>query len=65
MTQVTSFRNCLGTVQELYNFVEASAMRHALFKEVQKERKEKEITLKSQSKTRWGYRKSATFALLL
>ena len=63
MTQVPSFRNCLGTVQEIYNFIEASPKRHALFKETQKQRSEKELTLKSQSKTRWACRKAATSAL--
>ena len=64
MTMVISFRNCLGTTQEVFNFIEASPKRHALFKETQKQRSEKEITLKSQSKIRWACRKEATSALL-
>ena len=64
MTQVKSFRNCLRTTQEVYNFIEASPKRHALFLETQKQRSEKEVRLKSQSKTRWACRKEATSALL-
>ena len=64
MTNVTSFRNCLGTTQEVYNFIEASPKRHALFKDTQKERSEKVLALKSQSKTRWACRKDATSALV-
>ena len=51
MTQVKSFRNCLGTVQEAYNFIEASPKRHSLFRDIQKQRSEKELALKTQSKT--------------
>ena len=58
-----SFRNCLGTVQELYNFVEASPKRHALFQETQKQRSEKPLVLKSQSKTRWACHKAASSTL--
>ena len=64
MTQVKSFRNCLGTVQEIYNFIEASPKRHALFKETQRERSETELTLQSQSRTRWSCRKAASSTLL-
>ena len=63
MTQVKSFRNCLGTVQELYNFVEASPKRHTLFQETQKQRSEKPLVLKSQSKTRWACHKAASSTL--
>ena len=63
MTQVKSFRNCLGTVQEMYCFIEASPKRHALFQEVQTRRSESKVTLKSQSKTRWSCRKESTSAV--
>ena len=64
MTSVKAFRNCLGTVQEIYNFIEASPKRHTVFKRIQEDRNENELHLKSQSKTRWANRKEATKNLL-
>lgn len=51
MTETEVLRNALGTIQSLYNFIEASPKRHALFKNIEDE--SFMMVLKSQSKTRW------------
>ena len=51
---VTAARNTFGIVLELHNFMEASAKRHAVFQEMQKESGCKSLTLKSLSDTRWA-----------
>lgn len=56
---VTAVRNTFGTVSELHNFMEASAKRHAVFQEMQKESGCKSLTLKSLSDTRWACRAEA------
>ena len=43
--------------------MEASPKRHALFQETQKQRSEKPLVLKSQSKTRWACHKAASSTL--
>ncbi len=50
------FRNCLGTLQSLYVFIEGSTKRHALFQEIQKQQGYVFISLKDQSDTRWSCR---------
>ena len=44
---VIAARNTFGTISELHNFIEASAKRHAVFQEIQKESGCKSLTLKS------------------
>ena len=56
---VTAARNTFGTVSELHNFMEASAKRHAVFQEMQKESGCKSFTLKSLSGTHWACRAEA------
>ena len=56
---VTAARNTFGTVAELHNFMEASAKRHAVFEEMQKESGSKMYTLKGLSDTRWACRAEA------
>ena len=56
---VISARNTFGTVAELHNFIEASAKRHAVFEEMQKESGSKVYTLKGLSDTRWARRAEA------
>ncbi|XP_078368944.1 zinc finger MYM-type protein 1-like isoform X2 [Oculina patagonica] len=56
MTTVEPLRNTLGTIQSLYNFLEASPKRHALFGDIETEEGSLLKTLKSQSVTRWACR---------
>ena len=56
---VTTARNTFGTISELHNFMEASAKRHAVFQEMQKESGCKSLTLKSLSDTHWACRAEA------
>ena len=56
---VTTARNAFGIISELHNFMEASAIRHAMFQEMQKESGCKLLTLKSLSDTRWACRAEA------
>ena len=54
LTTVEPLRNTLGTIQSLYNFLEASPKRHALFRDIETEEGNLVKTLKSQSVTRWS-----------
>ena len=56
MTQIEPLRNSLGTIQALYNFLEASPKR-----EVQGE--DLKLTQKSLSATRWSWRWEAVNAV--
>ncbi len=56
---VIAARNTFGTISELHNFMEASAKRHAVFQEIQKQSGCKSLTLKSLSDTRWACRAEA------
>ena len=54
LTNVLVMKKALGTIQELYKFIEGSTKRHALFKTISVEEEEDIIySLKSQSATRW------------
>ena len=53
MTTVEPLRNTLSTIQSLYNFLEVSPKRHALFGDIETEEYSLLKTLKSQSVTRW------------
>ena len=56
MKEVVPLRNALGTIQSLYNFLEASPKRHALFGDIKVENEHLALTLKSLSITRWSCR---------
>ena len=51
-------RNTLGTIQKIYNFLEASPKCHAVLHIIKHEGTSLELTLKSQSITRWSCRLS-------
>ena len=63
LTTVEPLRNTLGTIQSLYNFLEASPKRHALFRDIETEEGNLVKTLKSQSVTRWSCRWEAVKAV--
>ncbi len=65
MSEVEPLRNALGTIQSLYNFLEASPKRHAAFKalEVVTDDDHTSLTLKSLSVTRWSCRWEAVKAV--
>ena len=63
LTTVEPLRNTLGTIQSLYNFLEASPKRHALFRDIATEEGNLVKTLKSQSVTRWSCRWEAVKAV--
>ncbi|CAH3178910.1 unnamed protein product [Porites lobata] len=63
LTTVEPLRNTLVTIQSLYNFLEASPKRHALFRDIETEEGNLVKTLKSQSVTRWSCRWEAVKAV--
>lgn len=66
-TSVTSIRNTFFVLQSLYNFIEKSTKRHAVFENIQKSAKSFSggtATLKSLSDTRWACRVEAVRSLL-
>ena len=63
MTQNEPLRNALGTIQALYNFLEASPKRHALFSDTEVQGEDLKLTLKSLSTTRWSCRWEAVKAV--
>ena len=63
MTQIEPLRNALGTIQALYNFLEASPKRHALFSDTEVQGEDLKLTLKSWSATRWSCRWEAVKAV--
>ena len=63
VTTVEPLRNNLGTIQSLYNFLDASPKRHALFGDIETEECSLLTTLKSQSVTRWSCRWEAVKAV--
>ncbi|RMZ99440.1 zinc finger MYM-type 1-like [Brachionus plicatilis] len=58
-SRTTEVRNCIGTVNSTYNLVEGSAKRHHIFKELQNENGESNLTIKKLSDTRWSSRDKA------
>ena len=64
MTSVEPIRNALGTIQSLYNLIEASPKRHSIFKNIQMEEEHSDLTLKSMSVTRWSCRWQAVKAVI-
>jgi len=63
MTDVVPLRNALGTIQSLYNFLEASPKRHAMFEDIKMDGEPIARTLKSLSITRWACRWEAVKAV--
>ena len=63
MTDIEPLRNALGTIQSLYNFLEASPKCHAIFESTMID-KEYTRTLKSQSVTRWSCRYEAVKSVI-
>ena len=64
LSVVVNLRNCIGTVQSLYIFLEASPKRHSLLQDIQKDDGGDVVTLKDQGDTRWSCRYSAVKALI-
>ncbi|KAL4097737.1 hypothetical protein QTP88_022459 [Uroleucon formosanum] len=56
--------NFFGTIQFTYNFIESSAMRHAILEKISKDVGIKLLTLKSCSITRWACRAEAVKSVL-
>ncbi|CAB4059373.1 RAB35 [Lepeophtheirus salmonis] len=69
LSDITLLRNTMGTVQILYNFIEGSPKRSAIYKSVKITSKDEEhakvMTLKNQSATRWSLRYDAVHAVSL
>ena len=59
---LTSARNCLGTVNSLYTFIEGSAKRHAIF--LNSQLTNKATTVKRVDGTRWSSRERAVTSLV-
>ena len=64
MTSVEPIRNARGTIQSLYNLIEASPKRHSIFRNIQMEEEHSDLTLKSMSVTRWSCRWQAVKAVI-
>ena len=56
MTNIVEMRKALGTLQNLYNFLEASPMRHRMSQDIVVEEDNTNLTLKSLSVTWWSCR---------
>ncbi|XP_071747871.1 zinc finger MYM-type protein 1-like [Lepeophtheirus salmonis] len=69
LSDITLLRNTMGTVQILYNFIEGSPKRSAIYKSVKITSKDEEhakvMTLKNQTATRWSLRYDAVHAVSL
>ena len=65
MTTIEPLKKALGVIQNLHNFLEGSPKRHAIFKDIEVEDEEEDVTLtiKSQSATRWSCRWAAVKAV--
>ncbi|CAF0958331.1 unnamed protein product [Brachionus calyciflorus] len=58
-SNLAEVRNCIGTVDSVYIFIEDSPKRHAIFEKLQMEKKESKLKLKYLSDTRWSFRDKA------
>ena len=63
LQEVPVLRNTLGIIQSLYNFLEASTKRHAVFEDFDDGKDSLLLSLKSQSVTRWSCRWEAVKAV--
>ena len=65
LSSIQLLRNVLGTVQELYNFLEGSPKRSEIFKstEIDMDEDAPVTTLKSQGATRWGAKQGSVVAV--
>ncbi len=63
MTSIEPIRHALGTIQSLYNLIEASPKCHSIFQNIQVEEEHSDLTLKSMSVTRWSCRWQAVKAV--
>ena len=66
LTSVAPLKNCLGVIQSLYCFIEASPKRHAVYCNIEVEGSESSFvrTLKSQGDTRWACHWEAVKAVI-
>ena len=64
MADIEPMRNALGVIQSLYNFLEASPKRHAVFFSTTVGQEHPLRTLKSQSVTRWSCRYEAVKSVI-
>ena len=62
-SKIIEVRNCIGTVNSIYSFIEASPKRHAIFEKLQIEQNQSRLTLKHLSDTRWSSRDKAFRAI--
>ncbi|CAF1107795.1 unnamed protein product [Brachionus calyciflorus] len=58
-SQIIEVRNCIGIVNSIYNLIDGSAKRHNIFKNIQNEVNESNLTIKKLSDTRWSSRDRA------
>ena len=63
LTLVPNFKNALGTIQSLYNFIGGSAKRVASFKDIKVEGELLSLSLKLLRETKWGCTYEATPAV--
>ena len=63
MNDLEPLRNAVGTLQSLYNFLERSTKRHALFHSFEVDSDHLVLTLKFLSDTRWSCRREAVKAV--
>ena len=63
LSLVQNFKNALGTIQSLYNFIGGSVKRVASFKDIEVEGELLSLSLKSLSETRWACRYEAMRAV--
>ena len=63
MANIEPLRHTLATIQSLYNFLEGSPKRHALFHKIKVNGKSIVLTLKSLCVTRWSCHKDAVEAI--
>ena len=64
MSDVEPLRNALGVIQSIYNFIESSPKRHAIFANTTARNDHIMQTLKSQSVTRWSCRFEAVKSVI-
>ena len=63
LSSIQLLRNVLGTVQEIYNFLEGSPKRSEIFKSAEIEDEDSVTKLKNQGATRWGAKGDSVIAV--